>query len=237
MKVQFYDGAVPMGAQSGGQVMMPQDVGAQERAAGWQRVAAGLDRLGKAAVALDDERKLQEGETKLRAIQLAGTKKLEDRLHIPDGNDGSLFEKDGRLRISEVEKFQHELEREYDGVGNGLLTAEGRMAMDRAKTQSVTRLIEDLQATADKEARARLSFSFEDNFNSALKTKDFKRAAEIAVRAGQVGAWDALKSRKLHAKVLAAGAVSVASKRVMPQLNMKRGSAGARKKRNIQWND
>lgn len=237
MKVQFYDGAVPMGAQSGGQVMMPQDVGAQERVAGWQRVAAGLDRLGKAAVALDDERKLQEGETKLRAIQLAGTKKLEDRLHIPDGNDGSLFEKDGRLRISEVEKFQHELEREYDGVGNGLLTAEGRMAMDRAKTQSVTRLIEDLQTTADKEARARLSFSFEDNFNSALKTKDFKRAAEIAVRAGQVGAWDALKSRKLHAKVLAAGAVSVASKRVMPQLNMKRGSAGVSKKRNIQWND
>lgn len=237
MKVQFYDGAVPMGAQAGGQVMLPQDVGAQERAAGWQRVAAGLDRLGKAAVALDDERKLQEGETKLRAIQLAGTKKLEDRLHIPDGNDGSLFEKDGRLRISEVEKFQHELEREYDGVGNGLLTAEGRMAMDRAKTQSVTRLIEDLQTTADKEARARLSFSFEDNFNSALKTKDFKRAAEIAVRAGQVGAWDALKSRKLHAKVLAAGAVSVASKRVMPQLNMKRGSAGARKKRNIQWKD
>lgn len=237
MKVQFYDGAVPMGAQSGGQVMMPQDVGAQERVAGWQRVAAGLDRLGKAAVALDDERKLQEGETKLRAIQLAGTKKLEDRLHIPDGNDGSLFEKDGRLRISEVEKFQHELEREYDGVGNGLLTAEGRMAMDRAKTQSVTRLIEDLQTTADKEARARLSFSFENNFNSALETKDFKRAAEIAVRAGQVGAWDALKSRKLHAKVLAAGAVSVASKRVMPQLNMKRGSAGARKKRNIQWKD
>lgn len=237
MKVQFYDGAVPMGAQSGGQVMMPQDVGAQERVAGWQRVAAGLDRLGKAAVALDDERKLQEGETKLRAIQLAGTKKLEDRLHIPDGNDGSLFEKDGRLRISEVEKFQHELEREYDGVGNGLLTAEGRMAMDRAKTQSVTILIEDLQTTADKEARARLSFSFEDNFNSALKTKDFKRAAEIAVRAGQVGAWDALKSRKLHAKVLAAGAVSVASKRVMPQLNMKRSSAGARKKRNIQWKD
>lgn len=229
MKVQFYDGAVPMGAQSGGQVMLPQDVGAQERVAGWQRVAAGLDRLGKAAVALDDERKLQEGETKLRAIQLAGTKKLEDRLHIPDGNDGSLFEKDGRLRISEVEKFKHELEREYDGVGNGLLTAEGRMAMDRAKTQSVTRLIEDLQTTADKEARARLSFSFEDNFNSALKTKDFKRAAEIAVRAGQVGAWDALKSRKLHAKVLAAGAVSVASKKVMPQLNMKRG--GGRGKR------
>lgn len=237
MKVQFYDGAVPMGAQSGGQVMLPQDVGAQERAAGWQRVAAGLDRLGKAAVALDDERKLQEGETKLRAIQLAGTKKLEDRLHIPDGNDGSLFEKDGSMRISEVEKFQHELEREYDGVGNGLLTAEGRMAMDRAKTQSFTRLIEDLQTTADKEARARLSFSFENNFNSALKTKDFKRAAEIAVRAGQVGAWDALKSRKLHAKVLAAGAVSVASKRVMPQLNMKRSSAGASKKRNIQWKD
>ena len=56
MKVQFYDGAVPMGAQSGGQVVLPQDVGAQERVAGWQRVAAGLDRLGKAAVALDEFR-------------------------------------------------------------------------------------------------------------------------------------------------------------------------------------
>lgn len=229
MKVQFYDGAVPMGAQSGGQVMLPQDVGAQERAAGWQRVAAGLDRLGKAAVALDDERKLQEGETKLRAIQLAGTKKLEDRLHIPDGNDGSLFEKDGRLRISEVEKFQHELEREYDGVGLGLQTAEGMSAMARAKQQSSARLLEDLHATAEKEARARLSFSFENNYDSAVKTGDYKRAAEIAVRAGQVGAWDALKSRKLHARVLAVGAVQASAQRRMPQLNMKRG--GGRGKR------
>lgn len=237
MKVHFYDGAVPMGAQAGGQVVLPQDVGAQERVAGWQRVAAGLDRLSATAVKLDDERKLMDGEAKLRAIQVAGAKRLEDKLHVPDGDEGSLFEKDGRLRMSEVEKFQHELEREYDGVGNGLLSAEGRMAMDRAKTQSVTRLIEDLQTTADKEARARLSFSFENNYDSAVKTGDYKRAAEIAVRAGQVGAWDALKSRKLHAKVLAAGAVSVASKRVMPQLNMKRSSAGVSKKRNIQWKD
>lgn len=236
-KVQFYDGAVPMGAQAGGQVVLPQDVGAQERVAGWQRVAAGLDRLSATAVKLDDERKLMEGEAKLRAIQVAGAKRLEDKLHVPDGDEGSLFEKDGRLRMSEVNKFERELEREYDEVGLGLQTAEGMSAMARAKQQSSARLLEDLHATAEKEARARLSFSFENNYDSAVKTGDYKRAAEIAVRAGQVGAWDALKSRKMHAKVLAAGAVSVASKRVMPQLNMKRSSAGASKKRNIQWND
>lgn len=228
-RVQFYDGAVPMGAQSGGQVMLPQDVGAQERVAGWQRVAAGLDRLSSTAVALDDERKLMDGEAKLRAIQLAGTKRLEDKLHVPDGDEGSLFEKDGRLRLSEVDKFQRELEREYEGVGAGLMTEAGISAMERAKQQSVARLLEDLHATADKEARARLSLSFENNFDSALKTKDYKRAAEIAVRAGQVGAWDALKSRKMHAKVLAVGAVQASAQKRMPQLNMKRG--GGRGKR------
>lgn len=237
MKVQFYDGAVPMGAQAGGQVVLPQDVGAQERVAGWQRVAAGLDRLGKAAVALDDERKLQEGEAKLRAIQLAGTKKLENKLHVPDGDEGSLFEKDGRLRMSEVNKFERELEREYDEVGLGLQTAEGMSAMARAKQQSSARLLEDLHATAEKEARARLSFSFENNYDSAVKTGDYKRAAEIAVRAGQVGAWDALKSRKLHARVLAVGAVQASAQKRVPQLNMKRGGAGVSKKRNIQWKD
>lgn len=237
MNVQFYDGAVPMGAQAGGQVVLPQDVGAQERVAGWQRVAAGLDRLSAAAVQLDDERKLMEGEAKLRAIQVAGAKRLEDKLHVPDGDEGSLFEKDGRLRMSEVEKFERELMREYDEVGTGLLTDEGIGAMARAKVLSEQRLLEDLHATAEKEARERLSFSFENNYDSALKTGDFKRAAEIAVRAGQVGAWDALKSRKLHAKVLAVGAVQAASKKVLPQLNMKRGGAGERKKRNIQWED
>ncbi len=236
-KVQFYDGAVPMGAQAGGQVVLPQDVGAQERVAGWQRVAAGLDRLGKAAVKLDDERKLMDGEAKLRAIQVAGAKRLENKLHVPDGDEGSLFEKDGRLRMSEVNKFERELEREYDEVGLGLQTAEGMSAMARAKQQSSARLLEDLHATAEKEARTRLSFSFENNYDSAVKTGDYKRAAEIAVRAGQVGAWDALKSRKLHARVLAVGAVQASAQRRMPQLNMKRGGAGVSKKRNIQWND
>lgn len=228
-KVQFYDGAVPMGAQSGGQVVLPQDVGAQERVAGWQRVAAGLDRLSATAVALDDERKLMDGEAKLRAIQVAGAKRLEDKLHVPDGDEGSLFEKDGRLRLSEVDKFQRELEREYEGVGAGLMTEAGISAMERAKQQSSARLLEDLHATAEKEARARLSFSFENNYDSAVKTGDYKRAAEIAVRAGQVGAWDALKSRKLHARVLAVGAVQASVQRRMPQLNMKRG--GGRGKR------
>lgn len=237
MKVQFYDGAVPMGAQAGGQVVLPQDVGAQERVAGWQRVAAGLDRLSATAVKLDDERKLMDGEAKLRAIQVAGAKRLENKLHVPDGDEGSLFEKDGRLRMSEVNKFERELEREYDEVGLGLQTAEGMSAMARAKVLSEQRLLEDLHATAEKEARARLSFSFENNFNSALDTKDYKRAAEIAVRAGQVGAWDALKSRKMHAKVLAVGAVQASAKSRLPQLNMKRGGAGERKKRNIQWED
>lgn len=237
MKVQFYDGAVPMGAQAGGQVVLPQDVGAQERVAGWQRVAAGLDRLSATAVKLDDERKLMDGEAKLRAIQVAGAKRLENKLHVPDGDEGSLFEKDGRLRMSEVNKFERELEREYDEVGLGLQTAEGMSAMARAKQQSSARLLEDLHATAEKEARARLSFSFENNYDSAVKTGDYKRAAEIAVRAGQVGAWDALKSRKLHARVLAVGAVQASAQRRMPQLNMKRGGAGVSKKRNIQWND
>lgn len=229
MKVQFYDGAVPMGAQSGGQVMMPQDVGAQERVAGWQRVAAGLDRFSTAAIKLDDERKLMEGEAKLRAIQVAGAKRLEDKLHVPDGDEGSLFEKDGSMRMSEFSKLERELEREYDEVGLGLKTAEGISAMARAKQQSSARLLEDLHATAEKEARARLSFSFENNYDSAVKTGDYKRAAEIAVRAGQVGAWDALKSRKLHARVLAVGAVQASAQRRMPQLNMKRG--GGRGKR------
>lgn len=237
MKVQFYDGSVPMGAQAGGQVVLPQDVGAQERVAGWQRVAAGLDRLSATAVKLDDERKLMDGEAKLRAIQVAGAKRLEDKLHVPDGDEGSLFEKDGRLRMSEVNKFERELEREYDEVGLGLQTAEGMSAMARAKQQSSARLLEDLHATAEKEARARLSFSFENNYDSAVKTGDYKRAAEIAVRAGQVGAWDALKSRKLHARVLAVGAVQASAQRRMPQLNMKRGGAGVSKKRNIQWKD
>lgn len=236
-RVQFYDGAVPMGAQSGGQVMLPQDVGAQERVAGWQRVAAGLDRLSATAVALDDERKLMDGEAKLRAIQVAGAKRLEDKLHVPDGDEGSLFEKDGRLRISEVDKFQRELEREYEGVGAGLMTEAGISAMERAKQQSSARLLEDLHATAEKEARARLSFSFENNYDSALKTKDYKRAAEIAVRAGQVGAWDALKSRKMHARVLAVSAVQASAQKRMPQLNMKRSAGGTTKKRNIQWKD
>lgn len=229
MKVQFYDGAVPMGAQAGGQVVLPQDVGAQERVAGWQRVAAGLDRLSATAVKLDDERKLMDGEAKLRAIQVAGAKRLENKLHVPDGDEGSLFEKDGRLRMSEVNKFERELEREYDEVGLGLQTAEGMSAMARAKKQSSARLLEDLHATAEKEARARLSFSFENNYDSAVKTGDYKRAAEIAVRAGQVGAWDALKSRKLHARVLAVGAVQASAQRRVPQLNMKRG--GGRGKR------
>lgn len=237
MKVQFYDGAVPMGAQAGGQVVLPQDVGAQERVAGWQRVAAGLDRLSATAVKLDDERKLMDGEAKLRAIQVAGAERLEDKLHVPDGDEGSLFEKDGRLRMSEVNKFERELEREYDEVGLGLQTAEGMSAMARAKQQSFARLLEDLHATAEKEARARLSFSFENNYDSAVKTGDYKRAAEIAVRAGQVGAWDALKSRKLHARVLAVGAVQASVQRRMPQLNMKRGGAGVSKKRKIQWKD
>lgn len=237
MKVQFYDGAVPMGAQAGGQVVLPQDVGAQERVAGWQRVAEGLDRLSATAVKLDDERKLMDGEAKLRAIQVAGAKRLEDKLHVPDGEEGSLFEKDGRLRMSEVNKFERELEREYEEVGLGLQTAEGMSAMARAKQQSSARLLEDLHATAEKEARARLSFSFENNYDSAVKTGDYKRAAEIAVRAGQVGAWDALKSRKLHARVLAVGAVQASAQRRVPQLNMKRGGAGVSKKRNIQWND
>lgn len=237
MKVQFYDGAVPMGAQAGGQVVLPQDVGAQERVAGWQRVAAGLDRLSATAVKLDDERKLMDGEAKLRAIQVAGAKRLENKLHVPDGDEGSLFEKDGRLRMSEVNKFERELEREYDEVGLGLQTAEGMSAMARAKQQSSARLLEDLHVTAEKEARARLSFSFENNYDSAVKTGDYKRAAEIAVRAGQVGAWDALKSRKMHARVLAVGAVQASVQRRMPQLNMKRGGAGVSKKRNIQWND
>lgn len=229
MKVQFYDGAVPMGAQAGGQVVLPQDVGEQERVAGWQRVAAGLDRLSATAVKLDDERKLMDGEAKLRAIQVAGAKRLEDKLHVPDGDEGSLFEKDGRLRMSEVNKFERELEREYDEVGLGLQTAEGMSAMARAKQQSSARLLEDLHATAEKEALARLSFSFENNYDSAVKTGDYKRAAEIAVRAGQVGAWDALKSRKLHARVLAVGAVQASAQRRVPQLNMKRG--GGRGKR------
>ena len=229
MNVQFYDGAVPMGAQAGGQVVLPQDVGAQERVAGWQRVAAGLDRLSATAVKLDDERKLMDGEAKLRAIQVAGAKRLEDKLHVPDGDEGSLFEKDGSMRMSEFSKLERELEREYDEVGLGLQTAEGMSAMARAKQQSSARLLEDLHATAEKEARARLSFSFENNYDYGVNAGDYKRGEEIAVRAGQVGAWDALKSRKLHAKVLAAGAVSVASKRVMPQLNMKRG--GGRGKR------
>lgn len=229
MKAQFYDGAVPMGAQAGGQVVLPQDVGAQERVAGWQRVAAGLDRLSATAVKLDDERKLMDGEAKLRAIQVAGAKRLEDKLHVPDGDEGSLFEKDGRLRMSEVNKFERELEREYDEVGLGLQTAEGMSAMARAKQQSSARLLEDLHATAEKEARARLSFSFENNYDSAVKTGDYKRAAEIAVRAGQVGAWDSLKSRKLHARVLAVGAVQASAQRRVPQLNMKRG--GGRGKR------
>lgn len=237
MKVQFYDGAVPQGAQAGGQVVLPQDVGAQDRVAGWQRVAAGLDRLSATAVKLDDERKLMDGEAKLRAIQVAGAKRLENKLHVPDGDEGSLFEKDGRLRMSEVNKFERELEREYDEVGLGLQTAEGMSAMERAKQQSSARLLEDLHATAEKEARARLSFSFENNYDSAVKTGDYKRAAEIAVRAGQVGAWDALKSRKLHARVLAVGAVQASAQRRVPQLNMKRGGAGVSKKRNIQWND
>lgn len=236
-RVQFYDGAVPMGGQAGGQVVLPQDVGAQERVAGWQRVAAGLDRLSATAVKLDDERKLMDGEAKLRAIQVAGAKRLENKLHVPDGDEGSLFEKDGRLRLSEVDKFERELEREYDEVGLGLQTAEGMSAMARAKQQSSARLLEDLHATAEKEARARLSFSFENNYDSAVKTGDYKRAAEIAVRAGQVGAWDALKSRKLHARVLAVGAVQASAQRRVPQLNMKRGGAGVSKKRNIQWND
>ena len=237
MKVQFYDGAVPMGAQAGGQVVLPQDVGAQERVAGWQRVAAGLDRLSATAVKLDDERKLMDGEAKLRAIQVAGAKRLEDKLHVPDGDEGSLFEKAGRLRMSEVNKFERDLEREYDEVGLGLQTAEGISAMERAKQQSFARLLEDLHATAEKEARVRLSFSFENNYDSAVKTGDYKRAAEIAVRAGQVGAWDALKSRKLHARVLAVGAVQASAQRRMPQLNMKHGGKGVSKKRNIQWKD
>lgn len=237
MKVQFYDGEVPMGAQAGGQVVLPQDVGAQERVAGWQRVAAGFDRLGQAAVEMDDERRLMEGEAKLRAIQVSGTKRLENKLHVPDGDEGSLFERDGRLRMSELEKFQRELEKEYEDVGAGMLTEAGMGAMARAKQQSSARLLEDLQATAEKEARARLSFSFENNYDSAVKTGDYKRAAEIAVRAGQVGAWDALKSRKLHARVLAVGAVQASAQRRVPQLNMKRGGAGVSKKRNIQWND
>lgn len=235
MKVQFYDGEVPMGAQAGGQVVLPQDVGAQERVAGWQRVAAGFDRLGQAAVELDDERRLMEGEAKLRAIQVSGTKRLENKLHVPDGDEGSLFEKDGRLRMSELEKFQRELEKEYEDVGAGMLTEAGMGAMARAKQQSSARLLEDLQATAEKEARARLSFSFENNYDSAVKTGDYKRAAEIAVRAGQVGAWDALTSRKRHAKVLAVGAVQASAKARLPQLNMKR--SGGAKQRNIQWND
>lgn len=231
----MYDGAVPMGPQAGGQVMLPQDVGAPERSAGWQRVAAGLDRLSETAVKLDDERRLMEGEAKLRAIQLAGEKRLEDKLHIADGEKGSFFEKDGSMRMVELEKFQRELEKEYEAVGTGMLTAEGMSAMTRAKEQSSARLLEDLQATAEKEARARLAFSFENNFDSALKTGDYKRAAEIAVRAGQVGAWDALTSRKRHAKVLAVGAVQASAKARLPQLNMKR--SGGAKQRNIQWND
>lgn len=218
VRLPMYDGPVPVSA-GGMQPMLPNDVGAEARVQGWQRVAAGLDRLGQVAVQLDDERRLMDGEAKLTAIRLASAKKLDDKLHIPDGDEGSLFDKEGVLRVSEVEKFQREIDKEYETVGRGMLTADGMSAMERAKVSARERMLADLQETAEKEARARLEFSFDNNFDAAVKAGEFGRAGEIAVRAGKVGAWTALKSRKMHAKVLARSAVNYASKRIAPQLN------------------
>ncbi|MCD8069766.1 MAG: hypothetical protein LUE08_00045 [Akkermansiaceae bacterium] len=173
-----------------------------------ERIGQQIDGTFKALAEMDDFGLQQQAEYNLRAMQVTAGQEIQRRMALPDGDEESLFEADGRLRQTAVRDLVNSYTADIEEIGRLPISAQRRAAVQGKAAQTALGMLDSLMTAGFKAQQQKVMDNFQNNYQLALTQEDYSGANTAVQDAVASGLISASKGRLLMAQTAKRGAHS-----------------------------
>lgn len=220
MKESLYNGAVHEDAPLP-QMAMPRDVMSESLAKGLQQVGANVDQALMTGVQMEDARKEFEAEMAIAACADGVQTAVEAGLQVPDGSEGSFFDKNGQLRLGKLENLRNGVQKTMADVGAMIVDPQIRMRVKAKAAQTEGDVLRGLERTWAKVNRQKTETAWKDTYDLAVARGKYDDAAGLADRGVELGLFSKERAEVMKLQLKATAERETLAKQRIAEKNSK----------------